>query len=162
MPSITAQPLTAEHFAPFGDVIDSRGAPDMMINQGKCGRYHDLATLDFAPSGRAGISVFEASPYTLPHRVSLLERHPLGSQAFLPMGAVSYLVVVAPDNEGTPAMPIAFIAAANQGVNIHRGIWRGVLTPLDEAACFAVVDWIGTGDNLEEHTFDTPWLVCGE
>ena len=160
---ITAQPLTPERFAPFGDVIEASGEPSMMINNGMCGRYHDLAQLDFHAQGRAGISIFEGKPYSLPHSLTLLERHPRGSQAFLPMAnRQPYLVIVAADRSGVPATPIALIASPRQGVNIHRGVWHGVLTPLQETACFAVVDWIGSADNLEEHTLAEPWLVVGE
>lgn len=130
-----------------------------MINNGMCARYHDRARLDFDSRGRAGISVFEGQPYTLPHHLDMMERHPLGSQAFLPMSNVQYLVVIANDDHGIPARPRAFIAGPEQGVNIHRGVWHGVLTPFGSVARFAVVDWIGDLSNLQEHRFDAPWLI---
>ena len=98
---ILLQPLTAEAFAPFGEVLEVRGAPDKIINQGLCGRHHDLADLDFG-GGRAGISVFNAEPRALPFTLEMVERHPLGVQAFLPMHQNPYLVVVAPDDAGRP------------------------------------------------------------
>ena len=161
MAVLQAVPLTAEDFARFGDVIEVRGAPDKMINQGKCGRYHDLAQLDFA-DGRAGISLFKAEPETLPMPLKMVERHPEGSQAFLPMSADAFLVVVARDDNGTPRDPKAFLTAPGQAINFHRGTWHGVLTPLHAPGLFAVVDRIGPGANLEEHWFDQPFEVVAD
>ena len=155
---IRTQPLTASAFAPFGDVLEAVGVPDKIINQGLCGRHHDLAQLDFS-DGRAGINVFNAAPRTLPLTLEMMERHPEGSQAFLPMHQHPYLVVVAADANGAPTAPVAFIAAPGQGVNYHRNVWHGVLCPLHAPGLFAVVDRIGNGANLEEHWFDQPWLV---
>jgi len=150
--------LTAAAFAPYGDVIETTDAPDMIINQGMCGRYHDLATLDFA-DGRAGISLFDARARALPHVVDMVERHPLGSQAFIPLSPLRFLVVVADDNGGTPTDLKAFVTAPGQSINLHRGIWHGVLCPLGTPGQFAVVDRIGDGANLEEHWFDAPYVV---
>ena len=155
---IRCQPLTAEAFAPFGDVLDCAGAPDKIINAGKCGRYHDRALLDFG-GARGGISLFDAEPRSLPHTLDLLERHPDGSQAFLPMSQHSFLVIVAPDDGGRPGVPLAFVTAPGQGVNYHRGTWHGVLTPLHAPGLFAVVDRIGTTPNLEERFLDPPYVV---
>jgi ureidoglycolate lyase len=156
--SIRIQPLTAERFAPFGDVLDCAGEPDKMINQGLCGRYHDRATLDFG-NGRAGISMFRAETRALPYILDMVERHPDGSQAFIPLGADPFLVIVAPDQDGRPGTPLALRTAAGQGINLHRNTWHGVLTPLAGNGIFAVIDRIGTGDNLQEHWFDTPYTV---
>ncbi|MEQ6249819.1 ureidoglycolate lyase [Sulfitobacter sp. HNIBRBA3233] len=156
---IRSRTLTAEAFAPFGDVLDCSGAPDRIINAGLCGRWHDRATLDFGPEGRAGISLFRAEPRSLPYRFDLLERHPEGSQAFLPLHADPFLVIVAPDVDGAPGSPLAFRTAPHQGVNLHRGTWHGVLTPLFGCGLFAVVDRIGASANLEESCLDRPWVV---
>lgn len=158
MTRIALQPLTAEAFAPFGDVLDTSGAPDRIINQGLCGRFHDRAALDFA-DGRAGISLFRAEPRQLPLTLDMVERHPDGSQAFLPMSEAPFLVVVAPDEGGTPGRPRAFLTQPGQGVNYHRGVWHGVLCPLSAPGLFAVVDRIGAGPNLEEHWFTEPYLI---
>lgn len=159
--TIVAQPLTSEAFAPFGEVLDTSGAPDRLINQGLCGRYHDRARLDFT-DGRAGISLFDADPRSLPYRLEMVERHPDGSQAFLPMTQAPFLVIVAPDEGGAPGRPLAFLTAPGQGINLARGTWHGVLTPLSAPGLFAVVDRIGPGANLEEHWFDTPYTVVTE
>lgn len=156
---IRTEPLTPAAFAPFGDVLDASGTPDKIINQGLCGRFHDRAKLDFGAGGRAGISVFNAEPRTLPYRLDLLERHPEGSQAFLPMSQNPFLVIVAPDDNGAPGIPRAFLTAPGQGINLHRGVWHGVLTPLHAPGLFAVVDRIGDGGNLEEYPLAQPWTV---
>lgn len=157
--TIRLQPLTADAFAPFGDVLEAGGAPDKIINQGLCGRFHDRAALDFGPDGRAGISIFNAEPRALPYRLELVERHPEGSQAFLPLHQHPFLVIVAPDEGGRPGRPLAFLTDGAQGINLHRGSWHGVLTPLAAPGLFAVVDRIGTTPNLQEHWFDTPFTV---
>lgn len=155
---IPLAPLTPAAFAPFGEVLEAVGEPDRIINQGLCGRFHDLATLDFE-EGRAGISLFRAEARSLPCRLEMVERHPLGSQAFIPMSPDPFLAVVASDEGGTPGRPHAFRTAPGQGINFHRNTWHGVLTPLAPPGLFAVIDRIGPGDNLEEHWFETPWLI---
>ncbi|MBK5946164.1 Ureidoglycolate hydrolase [Rhodobacter veldkampii DSM 11550] len=158
---IRAVPLAAAAFAPFGDVLEAAGAPDRIINAGHCARFHDRARLDFGPDGRAGISVFMAEPRALPYRLDLLERHPEGSQAFIPMSLAPFLVIVAPDAGGFPGQPQAFLTAPGQGVNLLRGTWHGVLTPLAAPGLFAVIDRIGPGANLEEVALAEPWVIVG-
>ena len=155
---IHIEPLTVAAFAPFGDVLDVSGEPDKIINQGLCGRYHDRAAVDVI-DGKAGISLFNAQARQLPLVLDMVERHPDGSQAFLPMSFSPFLVIVAPDENGKPGRPRAFLSTAGQGVNYHRGTWHGVLTPLHAPGLFAVIDRIGAGDNLQEHWFDTPFTV---
>ena len=156
---IRVTPLTAEAFAPFGDVLDASGVPDKMINGGLCGRHHDRARLDFGEVGRAGISIFNAVPRSLPYMLDLMERHPEGSQAFLPLSEHPFLVIVAEDAGGRPGKPQAFLTAPSQGINFHRGTWHGVLTPLQAPGLFAVVDRIGETANLEEFILDPPVLI---
>ena len=156
--NIKIQPLTADKFAPFGDIIALKSAADKIINEGMCARHHDLAKLNFA-DGQAGISLFDATPRTLPYALTMMERHPLGSQAFLPLHEHSFLVIVAEDDHGKPAHPKAFRTAPHTGINFHRNIWHGVLTPLAAPGIFAVVDRIGAGANLEEHWFDNEFTI---
>ncbi|WP_299362256.1 ureidoglycolate lyase [uncultured Paracoccus sp.] len=151
------RPLQATAFAPFGQVIEAVGPPDRLINAGRCGRHHDLARLDIAD--RAGISVFRSESVTLPYRFDLVERHPLGSQAFLPMTEHPFLVIVAPDLGDRPGDPLAFLTAPGQGVNIGRNVWHGVLTPLADPGLFAVADRCADGPNLQEHVYPAPWTV---
>ena len=114
-----------------------------------------LTTLGTAEA-RDGICVKD-DPLVL----DMVERHPDGSQAFLPMTHQPFLVVVAPDDGGTPGLPQAFLTLPGQGVNLRRGTWHGVLTPLFAPGLFAVVDRIAPeGEdpdaNLEEHWLTTP------
>lgn len=160
---LQTQPLSQDAFAPFGDVLEIGDKPDMIINQGLCGRFHDLAKIDFVGNdAAAGISLFKSEARSLPYRLDMMERHPLGSQAFIPMTTHSFLTIVAPDLDGKPGTPLAFITAPGQGVNYHRNTWHGVLTPLSEPGLFAVVDRIGDGKNLEEHWFEAPYVIAGD
>ena len=102
MIEIVAEPLTQDAFAPFGDVLEAVGKPDKIINAGFCGRWHDRAALDFGDDGRAGMSVFKAEPRALPYTLDMVERHPDGCQAFVPMSMDSWLVTVAEDEGGKP------------------------------------------------------------
>lgn len=157
-PEILIQPMDKLAFSPFGDVLMLKAEADKMINQNMCGRHHDLAKLDF-DDGLAGISLFDAKPRQLPYQLDMMERHPLGSQAFIPMHEHSFLVVVAADNYGKPSKPVAFLTAPRTGINIHKNIWHGVLTPLQAPGMFAVVDRIGKGENLEEYWFDKRYII---
>ncbi|TRW99451.1 ureidoglycolate lyase [Paracoccus sp. M683] len=151
MTTITAQPITAEAFAPYGELLMPRDRADRLINAGRCERHHALAMVE-RHGGEAIISIFRSEPVSLPYDCALLERHPLGSQAFMPLGPDAWLSVVAPDVDGRPGAPLAFIVPAGMGVNLRAGVWHGVLTPLDHAADFLVVDREGEGVNLEEVT----------
>lgn len=158
-PEIRIEPLTTEAFVPFGNVLDASGQPDTLINEGLCGRYHDRAQLEFGEQGRGGISIFDAAPRKLPYTLALMERHPSGSQTFLPMTAHPFLVIVAPDAGDRPGRPRAFLTSPYQGVNFFAGTWHGVLTPLHPPGLFAVVDRIGAGANLDEWRLDVPYII---
>jgi ureidoglycolate lyase len=150
---ITAQPLTAAAFAPFGDVLEV-GGDFRLINAGLCQRFHDRARVDV--EGRVGISMFNAEARCLPYEFDLIERHPLGSQAFIPMTLQPFLVIV---SAGPEAEPLAFLTNGAQGINLHRGTWHGVLTPLHAPGLFAVVDRVSEGANLEEFRYGHSWTV---
>ncbi len=156
--AILTQPLTPAAFTPYGDVLEVSGPPDRLINGGRAGRWHDRASIDII-DGRAGVSLFNALHVGLPYSFSLVERHPLGSQAFIPMTLDPFLVIVAPGSTEGPGHPAAFLTAPGQGINLHRGTWHGVLTPLHAPGLFAVIDRVGEGPNLQEHTYPAPWLV---
>lgn len=156
--AIHSQLLTAQAFAPFGDVLECAGDPDILINQGMCDRFHDRAKLDFG-DGCAGISIFRAKLRSLPYQLELVERHPKGSQAFVPLCEYPFLVVVAADDDSVPGRPQAFITTPGQGINFHRNTWHGILAPLQGSGIFAVVDRIGGGDNLQEHWFQSPYII---
>ncbi|MBM3614852.1 MAG: ureidoglycolate lyase [Alphaproteobacteria bacterium] len=160
MTPIKTEPLTAAAFAPFGDVLEAAG-DFRLINESMCQRHHDRAKLDFGPEGRAGISIFNAQPRALPYDFTLVERHPDGSQAFVPMSEHPFLVIVAPDRGGTPGTPRAFLTNGAQAINFHIGTWHGVLTPLHAPGLFAVIDRIGRTANLEEYRYGHPWRIIG-
>jgi ureidoglycolate lyase len=159
--TVTAHPLTREAFAPFGDVIDKPGYPGRIpINGGRARRLPPMAEAVATGEGSGVfISLVEGDPYDLPLRLDLVERHPLGSQAFIPLSPRPFLVIVCPDEDGRPGAPQAFLTAPGQGVNYHANTWHGVLTPLGEQQDFVVVDRGGPGTNLQEWTFDEPWTV---
>jgi len=158
--TIRIEPLTREAFAPFGQVIAIEGSEHYLINNGKTERYNDLARVELGGvHARPLISIFRGQPYALPLALGMVERHPLGSQAFYPLSPRPFLVIVAADHGGKPGTPRAFLTAPHQGVNIAMNTWHGVLTPLGEASDFLVVDRGGEGNNLEEYFFDTLYLV---
>ena len=158
--TITIEPLTREAFAPFGQVIEMAGAHHYPINAGMTERYHDLARIELGGvHPRPMISLFRGQPYALPLTLKMVERHPLGSQAFYPLSDRPFLVIVASDDHDRPGAPRAFSTAPGQGVNIAMNTWHGVLTPLEAEADFLVVDRGGDGNNLEEFFFDEPYTV---
>ena len=161
--SITAEPLTGAAFAPFGSVIDTETVAPRPMNGGMARRFHDLAAIEVAgEGGRAVIGLVEAEAYPLPLRLSLVERHPLGSQAFVPLSAAPFLIVVCPDEGGRPGRPRAFVTTRPfQGICYARGTWHGVLTPFGARQDFVVIDRGGSGVNLEEYVFAQPWTVHG-
>ncbi|MGY2051430.1 ureidoglycolate lyase [Methylobacterium sp. JK268] len=159
--TLTARPLTAEAFAAFGRVLDTAQVAPRAMNGGMARRFHDLAEVEVAgEGGRVVIGLVEARPYPLPLALTLVERHPLGAQAFFPLTRAPFLVVVCPDEGGRPGRPEAFVTAPGQGVLYHRGTWHGVLTPFGAPQDFLVVDRGGPGANLEEHVFGEPWTVA--
>lgn len=154
---LTAHPITQAAFAPFGEVI-AVGGDAITINEGLCQRFTDLATFDII-DGAPGLSLFQSQLRTLPYTCDLLERHPLGSQCFIPMSDAALLIIVAPDHGGQPGAPQAFLARNDVAVNIARNTWHGVLSPIEGSGLFAVIDRIGEGGNLQEHRLDQPVTV---
>jgi ureidoglycolate lyase len=150
---ITIAELSYEGFAPFGDLLEVSGEPDRLINQGLCGRYHDRAKFDFGPNCKGGLSLFNAKPRALPYELEMVERHPLCSQAFIPMHENPFLVIVAEGHDDEPGPVHAFMTKPGQAINFHRNTWHGVLTPMSEPGLFAVIDRVAEGDNLQEYWF---------
>lgn len=151
MRELTPEPLTAEAFVPFGSVIEaSDAAVKLDINQGHAVRYDRLAEIDAADGGGVGvISLFRAKPLD-DLVLKAFERHPLGSQSFMPLSGRPYLVAVAPAGEFDAAQVRLFRAEAHQGVHYRKGVWHHFLLVLDEESDFLVVDRAGPGDNCEE------------
>jgi ureidoglycolate lyase len=139
--------LTPEAFAPFGQVITPAGARSWPINAGSCVRFHDLAALDPGPDGRVILSLFRAQPRPEPLVLVEMERHPLGSQAFLPVGPVRWLVVVAPTDD--PRATRIFEPGPGEGVLYAPNTWHHPLIVLGAPADFWVLDREGPGENCE-------------
>lgn len=158
---LTIHPLTRENFAPFGDVIETEGAHHYPINSGHATRFHDLARLDvLAEGGRPLVNIFRASPWPMPLRVQMMERHPLSSQAFLPLDQRPFLVVAGPPGDQLLARDIqAFISNGRQGVNYHRGAWHYPVLALAENTDFVVIDRGGPGANCDETYFEAEQII---
>ena len=144
-------PLSSEAFSAYGDVIEvSSTSKHFSINEGHTERYHDLAQVDVTKDqGRPLISIFRANPLAMPHEIRVMERHPLSSQAFIPLGQQPYLVVVAAKGEFIANKMKAFLAQANQGVNYHAGTWHHYCFALQQVSDFLVVDRGGEGQNCD-------------
>ena len=156
LPALNIEPLTAEAFRPFGDVIEASDTrPHFSINDGFAERYHDLANLDVAnQGGRAILSIFRALPRNFPMQLVLLERHPLGSQAFMPLSTLPFLVVVAAAApEPDVSLIRCFRTMPGQGVNYARGTWHHPLIALLSPCDFLVIDLGGALEsaNCDEH-----------
>lgn len=161
MTELTLQPLSAAAFAPFGEVIEAQGAT-IAINEGSAARFHDLARLDAGPSGRLALNIFQAAPRALPFTPTVIERHPLGSQLFFPLGDQPYLVLVAPPGPvPQPDELRLFLARPGQGVNMARGVWHHPLIALFAPSSFLVLDRVGPGANCDELTLP-PLPAIGE
>ena len=156
MRKLLIEPLTKHAFAPFGEVIETDGSANFMINSGSTRRYHRLATVETsAPEDQAIISIFSVHALPMPTTIRMLERHPLGSQAFIPLLGQPFLIVVAPV---APSPEIdcvrAFRSNGRQGVNYHRGVWHHPVLALAAHDDFLVVDRSGAGNNCDEYFFD--------
>jgi ureidoglycolate lyase len=153
------RPLTAEAFAPFGDVIECAGATHFPINGGTTERFHDLARIEPGAGGRVIVSIFRGQPRTYPFEIAMVERHPLASQAFVPLHGRPYLVVVAESVAGVPGPLHAFVARPEQGVNYAPGVWHHPLLVVGEVSDFLVIDRQGEGPNCDEVLLAEPALL---
>ena len=153
-----AQPLSKGNFSPYGDVIEIEGAKHFPINAGKMERYHNLAAVEF-DAGREGkplISIVKCNePSQLPYRVELVERHCLGSQAFIPLKHARMVIVVGPAAESVQANQLkAFVSNGKQGINYRPGVWHMPLIAFDRNQEFIVIDRGGAGEDCDEVRFD--------
>lgn len=157
--SIQPLPITAERFAPFGDVIECRDANKLSMNDARFDRFDRLACADV--EGDAVISIVRSRTETkLPYRVDMLERHPLGSQAFVPLTRFEFVVVVAPPLETVELEDVrAFTVPAGRGINYRRGTWHMPLIALGRAQEFLVIDYGGNEPNCEELFLDAPLML---
>ena len=160
MLTLPIAPLTKAAFAPFGEVVETRDAKPKLINDGFAKRFDGLAQIDVAAEGGAvNISLFDGSIRPSPVLIKLMERHPLGSQLFMPLNGKPWLAVVCTDPR-EPGSYRAFAATGQQGVNYARNIWHHPLLVLTDASPFLVVDRGGPGNNLEEvRLAEADWLA---
>lgn len=148
---LSIEPLNPDDFAPFGDVIHTATAVrPFTINDGNTERYHDLAALEPGPEGRIIVSLFRALPRALPFTITMMERHPLASQAFIPVSGRPWLAVVAPPGKPPQASELRlFLCQDDQGVNYAPGVWHHPILALDAVSDFIVLDRDGPGDNCD-------------
>lgn len=160
--TITPKALTRHAFRAFGDVIEAHDDNHKItINDGYTQRYHDLAEVDVNDQGgRALINIFRSTPLAQPIAIKMMERHPKGSQAFIPMSAKPYLVVVAPKGDFDINKLQVFIAQSNQGVNYHKGTWHHFCLALGGESDFLVIDRGGKGDNCDVITLDGSLVIA--
>ena len=140
--ALAVEPLSARAFAPFGDVIEVPGSGGADANEGTAVRFDDVTRLELdRDGGRAVLSVFRVRPARLPFVVRTLERHPLSTQAFFPLGERRFLVIVAPPGGAAPdpARVRAFLANGRQGVNYRPGAWHHPVLALDRDTDFMVL-----------------------
>ncbi len=157
---LTVRRLTAEAFKPYGEVIDASGNPSFPANGGAAQVYRDRAAIDFgANGGRICLSVVRTAPAALPLRIAVMERHPLGSQAFVPLDGAEFLVVVAPAGDLDPSAIVAFQCSPSQGVNYRRGVWHHPLIALHRQSDFVVIDREGEGENIVVDTIAEPLAI---
>lgn len=161
--SLTVKPLKRCDFASFGDVIEvDENRHHYPINSGSTERYHDLAKIDVLErDGRPIINIFRGQPFKLPIQVKLMERHPLSSQAFIPLDKTPYLIVVAKkENEELRANQLqAFISTGQQGINYHKGVWHHPLLSLEKVSDFLVLDRGGNEKNCDEFFFSNDQII---
>ena len=155
--SVIPQPLTAEAFRPFGDVIETANRHSRLINQGYADRYENIVDLDLTDAGQPALSIFRARPISLPFTVLQLECHPQSSQAFIPKAEGKFLVLVAKPSERPKISDLhLFLTSGQQGVNYRRGVWHHFLMVLDKEQEFIVIDRDNPDDNTKEIQLQAP------
>ena len=156
MRTLPIEPLTKAAFAPFGDVIETEGSAHFLINNGSTQRFDRLADVQLGTEqDQAVISIFRARTLPMPLTVRMLERHPLGSQAFIPLLGNAFLIVVAPAGDVSRSEDVrAFISDGRQGINYHKGVWHHPVLALHDQDDFLIVDRKGPGNNCDEFFFE--------
>ena len=148
-------PITKKNFAKYGDMISTKDIKPLEINNGYAKRYDGIANLNTSSdNGETTISIFSALKRNFPMKIDMMEKHPLGSQAFIPMKETTFLVFVAPKEEKPDLNKIeAFIIPPGIGVNYKPGTWHFPLISTEDMN-FLVVDRKGSGDNLVIENLD--------
>ena len=158
--TITPKPITKENFSKFGDLITTKDIDSITINDGYAKRFDNIAKLDTdKENGKTTISIFSALKRTFPMKVNMMESHPLGSQAFIPMKETTFLCFVAPSGEKPDLNKIeSFIIPPGLGINYKPGTWHFPLISTENMN-FLVVDRKGSGDNLKIQKLDSEDLI---
>lgn len=153
---ITLQPevLTPERFAEYGDVIEATAERVAAMNAARFDRFDDLCRVETDVDGRVAVSIARCRIATaLPYRFDVVERHPHGSQAFVPLTPCRFVVVVAPPEASVEAGDLrAFMTNGRQGVNYRRGTWHMPLIAFQAGQEFLVIDRAGDTPNCDEHS----------
>ena len=159
--TLKPEPLTSERFAPYGDVIEASMNRTEAMNAERFQRFDDLCKVDMQDGGRVAVSIARCRAATsLPLRIDMVERHPLGSQAFMPLTPCSMIVVVAPPEESVDASDLrAFVTNGRQGINYHRGTWHMPLIAFDAGREFLIIDRAADTPNCDTHDLDEPVML---
>jgi len=157
---IKPKKITKDNFSEFGDVISSENIKPIDINMGYAKRFDNLANINtLKDGGKTIVSVFSALKRAFPLKIDMMEKHPLGSQAFMPMKETTFLVFVAPEGD----LPIinkieSFIVPPKNGINYKPGVWHFPLISTENTN-FLVIDRKGSGENLIIHNFNNENVV---
>ena len=153
--TITPIKISRENFAEFGDLISSENISPIDINAGYAKRFDNLASINTSKdSGKTIVSIFSAKKRNFPMKIDMMEKHPLGSQAFIPMQETTFLSFVAPPGEAPEVNKIkAFIIPPKTGINYKPAIWHFPLISTEDTD-FLVIDRKGSGENLIIHICD--------
>ena len=160
--SLVPIPLSAQTFAPYGDVIEATSNKNIqIINQGNTQRFHNLAKLTLnKEDGSPSINIFRSKPLPEPLTLKVMENHPLSSQSFVPLGEQPFLVAVAPAGKLEASDITVFLANSFQGVNYHPGTWHHYCLALNEISDFLVVDRVAGDKNCEEiQLSESDWVI---
>tara|TARA_E500000331_G_scaffold111683_1_gene108836 strand:+ start:2369 stop:2863 length:495 start_codon:yes stop_codon:yes gene_type:complete len=157
---INPKPITKENFSKFGDMITTDDIKPIEINNGYAKRFDGIANLDTQKdNGETTICIFSALKRSFPMKIEMMEKHPLGSQAFVPMKETTFLVFVAPKGEKPDLNKIeAFIVPPGIGVNYNPGTWHFPLISTEDMN-FLVVDRKGSGNNLVIENLDNQEVI---
>ena len=151
---ITPTKITKENFSEFGEVISAEKVNPIDINDGFAKRYDNLADINtLKDKGKTIVSIFSSVKRSFPMKIDMMEKHPLGSQAFMPMKETTFLCFVAPAGEYPEVSKIkSFIIPPKKGINYKPGIWHFPLISTEDTD-FLVIDRMGAGENLIIHNF---------
>ena len=152
--------ITKTNFASYGDLISSGDVKPMDINAGYAKRFDNLAHINTSKDkGETIVSIFSALKRTFPMRIDMMEKHPLGSQAFIPMKETTFLSFVAPAGEKPIIDKIeSFIIPPKTGINYKPGIWHFPLISTENTN-FLVIDRKGDGENIIIYKFEKEKII---